>query len=731
MKRLLIVILLCMGMVLPLFGNTVDADVDKYASMVGIKQVVDNNVDITYTGTHYQDSKGIEQYEYTAKIYTVPVYTDSGTPVDCSWHYDIKSASYQIIDNIYSVSVTGNTVSTSYNGETMSWNPVVMVDSKEYTAQGNPNKPLANNSIKNSLGSSYGCNVLEWDYGVCIRRITATEGTLREEYIFNKNPEGTVWIKDNVVKSEGFIWAVTPYAYDNTGMPLEINEYKQIQASEFDKAVYPITIDPTVAYGTSPTELMSYGTVYATVHAQTTADYKLSSNVVGQVYNGETHQIIRQALLCDTSAIPDLAIVSSAYLSGYAYSYGVADYYVTSGTTSTYPHNPVVNGDYNWATIAHTTQYATASYSGAGTLNTTNFNAAGLAKIDKTGVSKFYIIQDNDWNSVPATYPVPGYDYIFWATSLYVTYVASVAPTVTTQAATYITKTSARLNGYLDSDGGEACNVSFLYALWNGSAWGTNSSTSNQSKTIGETWYEDLSSLSNGSTYRFMARATNSVGTGYGSWVNFSTSSVGYAPTNVSCIAGSNQIDLSWAKNQSSEVYIRYKIGSYPTSSTDGNIVPNQSGVNYAHTGLTSGTSYYYKMWGMDIGNLSTTNSTCMCTTTAGYTTNGTTPLPTTDTSGYFESPNGSILENNPLYPLGNLEADAIGVPHNTWWALVAMGILVVAGVFIYSRTRNLLMSMVAIIVCGVICSQMGLFPMWVMYIFGFAGIGFGWKELR
>jgi hypothetical protein len=136
-------------------------------------------------------------------------------------------------------------------------------------------------------------------------------------------------------------------------------------------------------------------------------------------------------------------------------------------------------------------------------------------------------------------------------------------------------------------------------------------------------------------------------------------------------------------------------------------------------------------MWGYDAGDLSATNSTTMCTTTAGYSEGTPVPLPTVDTSSWSGEPNGSVLENNPLYALGNLEADEVGVPHNTWWMLLGLGGLVVTGLFIYTRSRNLLAALGAMIIFGVLMAQMGLFPIWTMIIFGLTGIGFGWKEIR
>lgn len=213
---------------------------------------------------------------------------------------------------------------------------------------------------------------------------------------------------------------------------------------------------------------------------------------------------------------------------------------------------------------------------------------------------------------------------------------------------------------------------------------------------------------------------------------NFGAYTYGH-PTSITSSADSDSIILSWTKGfNTSSTYIRYKIGSYPTSITDGNIIGNASGYGYIHTGLLAGTSYYYKLWGMNGSCYSTTNATIFCTTTAGYSGGTSNPLPTTDTSGWNETPNGSALENNPLYAVVNMEADAIGIPHSTWWFLLGMGLLIIAGIFTYSRTDNLLLAVSVVIVAGgILASSLQIIPIWCIAVFGIYAITVSWKELR
>jgi len=1062
---------------------------DIYAFATGVPVVVDNNIDVTYTGKTWKDAYGNNKYEYVARISQAPIYNDDGSAVDCSWHG--SGNSYSIINNVFSVQVIGAYITTIYQGQSMSWQPIVMVDSKEYAAKGSPRVlPV------DPINSNYLNNTLEWDYGVCVRRVRVIEGLIQETWIFDKDPKGTVWIKDNTIKSAGFTWAIAPYAFDANNSPITINQYKQVMASDMAKATYPVTIDPTEVYVTSASDGMVWthdvwATAWSAVWGGVSAGVYFT---VGSYNWGDGNPVIsRAALYFDTSALPDSANITSCNLSLRGFQdLSTNDFtiQVQTGTSSTYPHNPLVAGDYDkslYTGLGSTSGFNTSGFSTSG-YNNISFNATGISWINKVGETKLMVRSLKDISNTANFDGVNVYSYeqgAGYRPTLYVTYTSSGSPTVTTNPATYVTKTTAQLNGYLDNDGGETCNVSFewykdtvasgwyssswynrvelrinktyvsanltnfpvlitgavvnatdtnfftgvnangsdivvtasdgttklnrelvslnktaktmelwanvssivttanttIYLYYNNSVgaetnstdtwdanfkgvyhlndnpntsavkdstvgnntgiktgaatppekagispddraqnfssaanivanssfgnvnfstqtftlsallnisrigswdsfaallpntstyngvaftkrdtnkivvafrtlanadlasltfttalavntwyyvtitysglgtpnastvlcyinasldaytgaggadnWGAErnsvligkgmqtymwpgniseytvsnivrpsawvnasyytlvqpslfcpaintsvyvsaaaiNSTTPQWKNTGDSFYAGLTGLSANSLYYYRAIASNSLGNSSGAWVSFNTTVTLMPPTNVLCNAGSTSIALSWTKGgNSSYTYIRYKMGGYPTSPTDGNAVANQSGVNFTHTGLASGTSYYYRLWGEDGGTLSTTNVTTMCTTTAGSSSSTPAPLPTLDMSGATTSPNGSALTNNPLYTLGNQEAAAISVPQGTWWMLVGLGILIVTGLFIYTRSRNLLLSLGAMIIAGVVMANMGMFPIWILWVFGLSGIGMSWKELR
>jgi hypothetical protein len=314
---------------------------------------------------------------------------------------------------------------------------------------------------------------------------------------------------------------------------------------------------------------------------------------------------------------------------------------------------------------------------------------------------------------------------------------ATSAPTIVTLNATYVASAQAQLNAYLSNDGGGTCIVSFQYAHWNGSAWVGNTTTAIQSGfSLGSYINQVITGLSNNTEYTFRAMATNSYGSANGSWITFNTtSSTLYPPTGLFATTTYDTIALYWTMGlNSSYTSFTYKIGVYPSNLNDGTLVGNVSGTGYTVTGLSAGNVYYFSFWGTDgIGNYSANASYIMVTTPVGpSTTTNNTTLPPVNVSGFTNPPNGSALTKNPLYAFINAMDDAgVGMPHDTWWVLLTIGMMVVCGLYIVARYRNLMVAMIAVIVIGVIASDLGIFPIWVLYLFGFAGLGLSWKELR
>lgn len=166
-------------------------------------------------------------------------------------------------------------------------------------------------------------------------------------------------------------------------------------------------------------------------------------------------------------------------------------------------------------------------------------------------------------------------------------------PTVRTDPADYIEETSARLHGYLTSDGGAVTDLRFQ---WGDTASYSSTSGWLEDRTSGTYFYVDVG-LSKGKTYHFQAQGQNSAGWGYGLDSVFTTKPDPPSSFSATAISAS-QIDLSWPKGSGAYyTKVQRKTGSYPTSPSDGIQVYYDTGTSYSDTGLTAGTTYYYSAW--------------------------------------------------------------------------------------------------------------------------------------
>ena|SRR5258706_9073554 len=96
-------------------------------------------------------------------------------------------------------------------------------------------------------------------------------------------------------------------------------------------------------------------------------------------------------------------------------------------------------------------------------------------------------------------------------------------PTVTTQAATSVSGTSATGNGTLVNLGGSAVTATGF--VWSSSTTNptlADSSVSSGSTTVG-TFTASITGLSGTTTYYYRAYATNAIGTAYGDMLTFTT----------------------------------------------------------------------------------------------------------------------------------------------------------------------------------------------------------------
>jgi len=323
--------------------------------------------------------------------------------------------------------------------------------------------------------------------------------------------------------------------------------------------------------------------------------------------------IYRAAVLFDTSSINDGATVTDAKLSLYGNS--KSDAAGITPSINVYTSNPasdtaIVAGDYDsFGSTALSTEITYAAYNTSG-YNDFTLNATGRAAISLTGVTKLGFREGNyDGPNVQPSSGV-GYQLTYFSgytadngsnkPKLVVTYTVVSLPTVTTQAVSSIEETTATGNGNITDDGGDS-------GATRGMCWDTSSSptTSDSHATngTGEGAYTvGLTGLSPGTKYYVRAYSINSAGTSYGSEVNFTTKP--NPPTSLSCnVISQTQINLTWSKGSGAEkTLIRRKVGSYPSSVSDGTQVYFNTGTSHNDTTCSCGTHYYYRAWSYKTG---------------------------------------------------------------------------------------------------------------------------------
>lgn len=264
------------------------------------------------------------------------------------------------------------------------------------------------------INSNYKENTLEWSYGtVCKRRIRLIEGRFRERWIFGSNPHSTVKIKHN---STGNLKLKLGYGLDAEGMPLKVNiigDEEIIEASEFDKAAYPVEIgasqtfypdaDPeTTSVDGSVTEFQTNGVTWATIRAAAGTDQNdscaepYSPHIQHGSAGGDKWRYLRRFILVfPPASIPDDATFTGATLSLYAYGKnddkGIApatNIYSSASASTT----ELVPGDFN---SLGSVAYCDSPVPYADWPSTTPgyqdwvLNAIGVAALSKTDVGRF------------------------------------------------------------------------------------------------------------------------------------------------------------------------------------------------------------------------------------------------------------------------------------------------------------------------------------------------------
>jgi LPXTG-site transpeptidase (sortase) family protein len=180
---------------------------------------------------------------------------------------------------------------------------------------------------------------------------------------------------------------------------------------------------------------------------------------------------------------------------------------------------------------------------------------------------------------------------------------SAIVPTVTTDAASSVTSTGASLNATVNANNADA-TVSFEYGTT--ASYGTNVSgtPSTATGTSNTSVSYALTGLAPNTTYHFRVVATNSAGTNNGSDQSFTTNGVVPMATTDSVTsvtsAGATLNATINANNASTSVSFEYgtttSYGSSVSATPSSVTGTSNISVSYALTGLTSNTTYHYRV---------------------------------------------------------------------------------------------------------------------------------------
>lgn len=723
---ILVLLILCSLVLFPVLPSPVAHAEEPYDQLeLWDTIVLEDGTEATYIG---KTASG--KYRFVT-IFDAPTYlADLTTRIEPNWSYDHDKGEWVAGPNLFEAIVKGGKVTVWKDGEKMSWEPTILVGTKD-------TKPVSADAILLSvdpINKNYWGNTLEWDFGVAKRHLRIIEGMLLEYFIFEANPNADVQIKSNLYKDVNFVWDRPPFAYDANGEPIEISSDKVVLASEFNRAdiTYPVTIDPTSTFTTSSSDVWIYQTMatYSPTHDATTGllatgDDKLG---LGQNFGGSSYTVRRISVFFDTSGLPDDAIIDTATPKLYGSVDGSTTDFnlqVQSGMP-TYPHDPPVVGDYYYTHYSdnggtfNTSGFSTSSY------NEVALNATGKSWINKTGTTKFMLRSDRDVGNITPT----GNEYIyFWSyekgdgywPQLVIVYHAPSVPTVTTKPTTDIAITTATARGYLDSDGGEPCQIRWEYDTDSGVPYASNTGWLGTNYTTGQSPYTTLSDLAVDTLHYIRIQAKNSVGTINGTELSFTTLASLNPPTNMTAIARSGtELSIRWTPGiGSSQTLVRWKLGNYPSTTTDGNVATNTTLSSYLLEDMTSGTTVYLKAWGYDGGSFSSANITEMATMLAeaipGESVVGAPQMP----PGFFDPPSLDNLTNLPFYDLFNRGADGMGMPRTTLWIILGMGLVMALGAAFYMMTKSPMFALLGPLLGFAALWQTGLLPGWIPVVYG------------
>jgi hypothetical protein len=275
-------------------------------------------------------------------------------------------------------------------------------------------------------------------------------------------------------------------------------------------------------------------------------------------------------------------------------------------------------------------------------------------------------------------------------------------PSVSTQPATYLSPTTAQLNGLVVNSGNQLCDLRFGYGTTSRAAtlagfngYDVRTVFVNDTYNTGDTPMVSIGSLTVGTLYYYNVQIENDAGIAYGIEGAFTTTTGLNPPTAFVAIPSVNSIVLTWNKDVTSPLTeVRYSSSTYPNTTADGALCYLGPLSSTTVSNLTIGTNYFFSAWGSGGGLFSTSKVTTLGTTTAGLSPTTLIP-PAVTTSMWVAMPSELGLANIPIYSYFNWAFDSYSMPRATGWVILFMFLILILGMLVYMKapSNNLLLT--------------------------------------
>jgi hypothetical protein len=231
--------------------------------------------------------------------------------------------------------------------------------------------------------------------------------------------------------------------------------------------------------------------------------------------------------------------------------------------------------------------------------------------------------------------------------------------------------------------------------------------------------------LTANTTYYYRVQAQNAAGTvTSSSEQTFTTTAVVGSIASFYGYPTSTDITLNWVLGSGdSQAMVRYSTLKYPTSTSDGTLVITQAATSYDLTGLSSGQTYYFSIWGLSGVTYSASAVNLVSTTSGAVASSGSDTYPSVSSFEQTISSN-KLAQFQPVYSFVNDFINGWGMPNTTGWFLAWLALSMFMGLGAGFLTHKLLVGAVLLDIMLLMGILLGLITGWMLMVIFVVALG-------